>query len=99
MSLRLWFDDEYLAHLKEEITYLRNQVDQARIENTRLQQTLNQVTPAGRLADKLNNPQPRPVPAGPQIKRWAQIEAERYALIEENRKKLAEVQSSGETHA
>lgn len=99
MSLRLWFDDEYLAHLKEEITYLRNQVDQARIENTRLQQTLNQVTPAGRLADKLNNPQPRPALAGPQIKRWAQIEAERYALIEENRKKLAEVQSSGETHA
>jgi hypothetical protein len=101
-TVRTWWDElfksDYTSHLLEEVSYLKNQLEQARIDNAKLQLMLNTVTPAGFLANRAANPPKRPEYTGPPpIKRWAAIEAERYALLdkkaEEARKALAEKES------
>ena len=85
------FGGSYTSHLLEEVSYLRNQLEQARIDNARLQSMLNTVTPAGFLANRAANPPKRPTVVGPPApKRWAQLEAERYALIDQKAKEARE---------
>jgi hypothetical protein len=91
------FGSNYTNHLIEEVSYLRTQLEQARIDNAKLQLMLNTVTPAGMLATRAANPPKRPEYTGPPpMKRWAQLEAERYALLE---KKAKEAREALETKA
>jgi len=90
-TIRKWYDELFrndeVEILKAEIVFLKELVGQQRITVDRLQLMLNSVTPAGFLADRLAHPQPRPTSSAiPTVKRWAQIESERYALIDKNRR-------------
>lgn len=97
-TLRQWWDELFPDHTnqsverytnpyREHIEYLQKELAQARIDRDKLQTMLNTVTPAGLMAQRAANPPKRPEPPPPTMKRWAQIEAERYAQINEMKKK------------
>jgi hypothetical protein len=87
------FGSRYVTFLESEIGWYRGQLEQARLENSRLQLFLNEVNPAGMLKRRLENP-PKPLPASATgtnaARRWAQIEQERFVEIAENKRKEAE---------
>lgn len=100
-TIRRWYDELFTSklviHLQDENQYLRNQVEQMRIENGKLQLFLNTVNPAAAVLARKQNPPRRPDQSNqlPATKRWADIERERYAELEQDRlKKIAEAQTA-----
>lgn len=79
----------HVEDLKAEVAFLRNELQQIRLDKEKLQMTLVDIT-AGSILHRRNNPPAKPQPTpGTGPKRWAQLEAERYQEIAELRAKQA----------
>jgi 1,6-anhydro-N-acetylmuramate kinase len=103
-AIRQFWDDlfapklnPHVEDLKLEVAFLRSELQQVRLDREKLQATLVDVT-AGSILHRRNNPPPRPQPTpGTGPKRWAQIEAERYAEIAELKLAAAKEKSENST--
>jgi hypothetical protein len=84
------FHSSYVRHLEEEVLYLKDRLEQSRLDREKLQELLNTVNAAGQIIRRWDNPPKLPAPAAVGMKKWAQIEAERLAEIAEQRRKDAE---------
>jgi len=87
------FHSSYTRHLEAEILYLKDELGKTKAERDKVQAQFNSVNP---LLVRLQNP-PKPItqPIGPVVKRWSQVENERWAEIDEiRRKKLADIQAA-----